>query len=110
QFERTLLTMAEYMRKTDPEKADLLVRALRRSSEDRVSDQMQSIVKLLESKQLGDAHTRQQELITQMRSLLQLLQSQHRLDELKAEQERIKDLIKDVRQLINREKDVRAET
>src|SRR5579872_2349262 len=51
QFERTLLQMAEYLRKTEPERADLLIRAIGKSKEDRVSLQMDQIMDLLKNEQ-----------------------------------------------------------
>ena len=45
--------MADYLRRTDPQRADLLLRAIRLSREARVSDQMTRVVKLLESEQFG---------------------------------------------------------
>ena len=50
QFERTLLQMAEYLRKTEPERADLLIRAIGKSKEDRVGLQMDQIMDLLEER------------------------------------------------------------
>lgn len=109
-FEKALLDMAEYMRKTDPQRADLLVRAIGQSKGDRIGEQMRQIVSLLEGRQLGDAVERQAELLDYLRNLLQLLQSEDRLSELDREEERIKDLLKDLGHLIAKEKDVRVAT
>ena len=107
-FERTMRQVTEYLRKNDPEKANLLVRAINRSSEERIRAQMEQIAQMLEREQFGDARERQTEVVTHLRALLYLLQSENILDALKAEKQRIKDLIKDVRKLIAKEKDARA--
>lgn len=109
-FENTLLQLAEYLRKTDPTRADLLVRAIGRSKESRIPDQMQQLVQLLKQEQLGDAIEQQESVTLHMLALLDLLQSEDRKDELEAEKKRIEELIKDVDKLIGREKDVRAAT
>ena len=110
QFDRTLQKMADYLRKTDPQKADLLMRAIRHSKEDRLSDQMNRVVQLLESEQFGVATERQDEVLVSMQAMLKLLQSDGIIVELKAEQERIKDLLKDLGKILGKEKDLRAKT
>ena len=56
-FNLTLQQMAEILRKQDPERADLLFRALGKSQETRIDDQMSLILSLLnkEQPQLGEA-------------------------------------------------------
>lgn len=117
QFEKTLLQMAEYMRKTDPDRADLLIRALARSKEERIAQQMESIARLLEEKkdegkqpQYGDALGLQDEMMGNLKQLLELLQSENRLKDLEAEKARIRDLLKDLGTLINKEQDQRSQT
>src|SRR5579872_7377913 len=70
QFERTLLQMAEYLRKTEPERADLLIRAIGRSKETRISQQMDAITQLLKKEQFGDAIGDQQHLVADLKGLL----------------------------------------
>jgi uncharacterized low-complexity protein len=111
-FEKTLLQMAEYMRKTDPERADLLIRAIAKSKSTRITQQMQQIAKLLDgqSAQYGEAIGRQQDVVLHLQSLLKLLQSENAREKNLKEQARIKDLIKDLTKVIGKEKDVRAGT
>ena len=109
-FERLLLQVSEYLRKSDPDKADLLVRAVRLSKETQISGQFDSIVNLLQNDQLGDAVQRQDELVTHLNALLFLLQSESILEQNQKEQERIRDLLKDLGKLIGKQKDVRAGT
>ena len=109
-FEKTIRDLAEYMKGSDPERADLLIRAFGQAKKDQLSLQMEAISRLLEEKQLGDAIDQQSELVSQLRVLLELLQSEDRLSELEREQQRIKGLIKDLGKVLSREKDIRAAT
>lgn len=109
-FESTLLQLTEYLRKTDPDRAELLVRTLGRSKENRVPDQFEELVKLLESGQFGDAIESQETLATQLQELLSLLQSEDRQSELEKEQQRIQAIIRDVDRLISKQTDARAMT
>ncbi len=114
-FEKTLLHLAEELRKSDPQRADLVLQALRKSKEYHVSRQMEEIKHLLTEDrekgaeiQFGEAIDRQEELVNHLKSILDLLQSEDRRTELEREQERIKNILKDVNRLVAREKDVRA--
>ena len=109
-FENMLVQMAQYMRKTDPERADLLFRAIKQSKGGQVPQVMRQIIALLERNSLGDAVERQAELVVQLRALLKLLQSEDRMSELEKEKLRIKDLLRDLHHIIGKEKDVRAGT
>jgi hypothetical protein len=109
-FETTLLQLAEYLRQTDPDRAELLVRALGKSKETRIPDQLQAIAKLLASDQLGDAVDSQDTVVAQMQLVLTLLQSEDRQDELEREKDRIRGLIKGVERIIAKETDVRSAT
>jgi hypothetical protein len=110
-FEDTLRKIADAQRKTDPERADLLIRAIGKSKEERISQQMADLIQLLrENKQLGDAIDRQDDLVTHLHSLLDLLLSEDRQKELKEEQARIKKYIEEVNKIIAKEKANRADT
>jgi len=109
QFEDTLRHMAKYMQKTDPAKADLLLRAIKSAQEEQLGGRMQTIVQLLEGGELGDAVERQGELVGSLKALLKLLQSEDRMSDLEREKARIKDLLKDLGKLINKQKTNRAQ-
>lgn len=109
-FESTLLQLGEYLRKTDPDRAELLLRTLGKSKEGRVSDQFTELIALLERGQLGDAIENQETLHQQMTLLLTLLQSEDRVGDLEKEQQRIQALIRDVDKLISKQTDARAAT
>ena len=109
-FEDTLRKIAESLRKTDPDRSDLLLRAIGQGNADRISQQMIDIVQLLrDNKQLGDAIERQGDLVTQLHSLLDLLLSEDRQKEIKEEQARIKKYIEEVNKAIAKEKANRAD-
>jgi len=110
-FEETLGKVAESLRKTDPERADLLFRAIGKSNGDRISVQLNELVQLLrDNKQLGDAIDRQADVVTHMHALLDLLLSEDRQKDLKEEQARIKKYIDEVNNIIAKEKANRADT
>ncbi|MEX2286911.1 MAG: hypothetical protein WD648_07470 [Planctomycetaceae bacterium] len=112
QFEKMLQQMAEYLRKTDPERANLLYRAINQSSETRIGQQLEAIIALLkdENAQLGDAVEKQEDAAAYLLALLKLLQSEDRKAELDKERERINDLLKDLGKLTSKEKELRART
>jgi hypothetical protein len=109
-FEATLQQLQDTLRKTDPSRAELLIRAMGKSKEGRIPDQMQQLVKLLKNDQLGDAIERQTDLAKQLQGLLELLQSEDRKDELARERDRIAGILKDLNKTIAKEMDLRAAT
>jgi hypothetical protein len=110
QFERTLLQMAEYLRKTEPERADLLIRAIGKSKEDRVALQMDQIMDLLKSEQLGDAIGREEHLVSNLKGLLELLQSEDRRHQLEEEKKWLESVNQEIGKLSIREKELRRVT
>ena len=109
-FEKTLRDMKEHMRKTEPERAALLTRAIDRTARDGVERQMETLVKLLNDKQFGSASERQDEVVVKLQALLDLLMSE---DEAKLRKERMKQLkeyIDQVNKIIAAETDIRAAT
>ena len=109
-FEDTLYKIHESLRKSDPDRAELLLRAIGKSKEDRIGQQMTELVELLrDNKQLGDAIERQGDMVTQLQALLDLLLSEDRHKELKEEQARIKRYLEELNRVIGREKANRAE-
>ncbi|MDA0832530.1 MAG: hypothetical protein O3A29_04550 [Planctomycetota bacterium] len=109
-FEKTLQELSDYMKSTDPARADLLIRAFGQSKKDQVALQMHELVRLLNDEQLGDALERQTQLVEQLHGLLGLLQSEDRLSEIEEEKKRLQDLLKDVNKIISQEKGVRSRT
>ena len=109
-FENTLRQMAQYLQKTEPERAELLRRAFGKSREAGLARQMQLIIENLKSDRMGDALDQQAELVNQLQTLLTLLQSEDAARRNRAEQIRIKNLLKDLNRIIGNQKDNRAGT
>ena len=110
-FEKTMNDMVQFLQKTDPDRAAILNRAISRSREDGVGDQMQKLVEVLRDQaELGDAVDRQGEVVTDLQALLDLLMSDDREKELAKEKARIEQYIKDLNKIIAGQKDVRAGT
>ena len=92
-FEGTLMQLSDYLRKTDPSRADLLLRASGKSKEGRIPEQFQQVTELLKKDQLGDAVERQEMVVAELQTMLELLMSEARKDDLEQEKKRIQDLI-----------------
>ncbi len=111
-FEKLLLQMAEYLGRTDPDRAELLMRALSRSREERISTRMNGIVEILKQEDFDENFLEilegQELLIGDLRNILELLQSEDRRSELEEETARIKGMLKDVNKLIGDQKIARA--
>ncbi|MBO51680.1 MAG: hypothetical protein CMJ69_12970, partial [Planctomycetaceae bacterium] len=108
-FEKKLLQLAEFLKENDPERAELLRRAYGQSRDDNISNSLERIASLLAGeKRLGDAVGAQTEVVGNLQSLLVLLQSDDLKDSLKQEQERIKDLLKNLRSVIGKHKRART--
>lgn len=109
-FERMLSQMADILGREDPERADLLRRAISKGREQRVGDRIEGIVKLMESREFGTVVEEQQQVTAGLMALLKLLQSEDRRSSVEKERERLNALLKDVRNLIAEERSARAAT
>ncbi len=114
-FEETLFKMARYLQKTEPARAELVLRALGRSKEERVAERMTLISRMLSKEESGaaqyaDAIEEQDAVLANIRELLTILRSEDILDENRKEQERLKELARQVAALIDAEKVHQADT
>lgn len=119
-FEKALFNVAEGLRKSEPDRAELLYRARSQSETQRLADEMAAIADLLEKKArkpgeeanalYGRAGEKQEELIARLEGLLKVLQSENERERLGQEIARIQDLLKDTNKIIGKQKDVRADT
>lgn len=109
-FERMLTQMADILGRQDPERADLLRRALGKGREDQVREDIAMVVELLEKNELGTATEKQTEIVGSLETLLKLLQSEDRRSSVEREQERLNGLLKDVRSILAEQKSARAAT
>lgn len=109
-FERMLVQMADILGRQDPERADVIRRALGKSREDLLKDDIETVVQMLEQGQLGDAALKQGEVVKSFQDLLVLLQSEDRRSSVERERERLNGLLKNVRNLLNEQRSARAAT
>ena len=109
-FERMLTQMADILGRQDPERADLLRRAIGKGREDQVKEDIAMVVELLEKSELGTATEKQTEIVASLETLLKLLQSEDRRSSVEREQERLNGLLKDVRSILAEQKSARAAT
>ena len=109
-FEKSLLEMGEAMKKSDPERAAVLFRAVGKSKEDRNPQQMAKVMELLKEERLGDATERQGELVGSLQALLDLLTSEDRDKKREQRKKEIEEYLKKLNKIIAGQKDVRAAT
>jgi hypothetical protein len=109
-FERMLSQMADILGRQDPERADLLRRAIGKGREDQVKENIKSAIELLEKEDLGAATEKQSEVVASLGTLLKLLQSEDRRSSVERERERLNGLLKDVRSVLAEQKSTRAAT
>ena len=109
-FERMLTQMADILGRQDPERADLLRRAIGKGREGRIKEEIENVVALIESGEIGNASEKQAEVIESLQALLQLLQSEDRRSAVERERDRLNGLLKDVRGVLAEQRSARAAT
>jgi hypothetical protein len=109
-FERTLTQMADILGRQDPERADLLRRAIGKGREGRIKEEIESVVALIESGEIGNASEKQAGVIESLQALLKLLQSEDRRSAVERERDRLDGLLKDVRGVLAEQRAARAAT
>lgn len=109
-FERLLSQMADMLGREDPERAELLRRAISEGREQAISSELESITDSLNEGNYGSAREKQSRVTKSMQQILILLQSEDRRSEVEKERERLNELLKDIRNLTARQKAARAAT
>lgn len=107
-FERMLSQMADLLAVEDPERAELLRRAIGQSREKAIGTNIEAIANLLADDSLGDAIDKQQSSAQAMAVILKLLQSEDRRSAVEKERERLNDILKNVRNTIAEQRAARA--
>jgi hypothetical protein len=107
-FERLLSQMADVLGRDDPERAELLRRAVGKGREEKISERIGNVIALLESDELGSAVEQQESVATSLRTLLVLLQSEDRRSSVERERERLNELLNNVRGLVEEQRSARA--
>ena len=108
-FEETLLKMAQFLQKTEPARAELVLRALERSKQERVGERMNLVTRMLTKDaekgiEFADAIGEQEQIIASLKEILTILRSEDILDENRKEQERLEALAREIGSLIDKEK------
>jgi len=109
-FERMLTQMADILGRQDPERADLLRRAIGKGREGRIKEEIENVVALIESGEIGNASEKQADVIENMQALLKLLQSEDRRSAVERERDRLNGLLKNVRGVLAEQRSARAAT
>jgi len=109
-FEDVLLRMAELTAADDPDRAALLRKAIAASKDQLLTLEFQRLVELLKDGRLANATRGQQEMLAELKKLLDLLLSEDRQKELERKQARVRDMLKDVEQIIRKQRSLRART
>lgn len=109
-FERVLSQMADILGYDDPERAELLRRAISESKEKSISGTLDAIAKDLGKSSFGDALEKQRTVSSDLQSLLKLLQSEDRMSAVERERERIANLLKDINNVKAKQRAARAKT
>jgi hypothetical protein len=105
-----LTQMADILGRQDPERADLLRRAIGKGREGRIKEEIENVVGLIESGSIGNASEKQAEVIENLQALLTLLQSEDRRSAVERERDRLNGLLKDVRSVLAEQRAARAAT
>ena len=103
-FERALLVMIDYLKKSDTPKAVLLQKAIQKSQNDRIELRMQKISRLLKSGEFSEAVEAQGALITQLDGLLKLLNRKERIDDVQRRRKFIEDVYRRAEQIAKGQK------
>lgn len=111
QLEQLLRRMAEIEAVTNPQRAALLKRAAQQSAERRTKKRLDDVTTyLVPPGKLKQAVDDQAQALADMQSLLELLLSEDRADRLKAEENRIREYIKEVERLIRLQRSAEGRT
>jgi hypothetical protein len=109
-FEEVLLRMAELTAPSDPKRAALLRKAVAESKHQLIGLQLDKLVELLAQDRLSVALSSQSDVNKDLAELLELLLSEERDKGLKDERARVKEQIRRVTELINKERQLQGQT
>ena len=109
-FEQVVKLLAQFSDETNGDQARLLRQVFAESRSRSLDVKFDGLVKALSEKRLAQAVGEQDDLTAQLETLLAILSSAEREKELKAEQDRIRDYLKKVKELINKQREVQGRT
>lgn len=108
-LEQKLFTLHEFEMAENPDRANLLKRAFEQSQENLTLKELETVLPLIEKKNLAGAKTKQLEALQDLKLLLELLQSEDRSKRIRDEEERIKEYIEEVDRLLRIQKGLRSQ-
>ena len=110
ELEKLMLKMADIDEANNPQRANLLREAVRNSRNLRVQSRMTETTDSLKIGQLKRASDQQVLIENDLRGLLKLLQSENRDEQIKDQEARIRDYIKNAQKLLNRQRSIQGRT
>ena len=105
-----LLRLAEMEAAENPERAALLRRAARQSSDQFILEKLKTASESLETEEFQKAVENQEAATKELGSLLTLLMSEDRSERIRAEKDRVQQMVKDLKRTLNNQRSVRART
>jgi len=109
-FEQVIKLLAQFSDEADQDQARLLRQVFAESQSRALDGKFEELVQKIQSKRLGDAVGEQDQINGQLEQLLAMLLAADRDKELKKEQEKIKDFIKQIKQMINKQMELEGRT
>lgn len=110
QLEQVLLRMSEASATSNPRRSALLKKVLLLSKDKLLAVRLDNIVQILEQRQLTEAVSGQEQVEKDLLELLRLLESENRDQRRAAEKEKIKQMLRDLEEMIHQEKALKANT
>lgn len=105
-LESRMLQLAQLLAESEPDKAARLRDAMDRAGQQRVKLRIEQLLRMLRAEQLSDAEREQQKIIGDLESILELLaKTGSDLDERRAERQRLENLKRAVRALMDEQSD-----
>lgn len=105
-----LLRLAEIEAAENPERAALLRRAARQASDQFILQKLKTASDSLETEEFQKAVENQEAATKDLGSLLTLLMSEDRSERIRAEKDRVQQMVKDLKRTLNNQRSVRART
>lgn len=109
-FEQVVKLLAQFSDDTDGEQARLLRQVFAESKSRSLDTKFDALVKALGEKRLAQAVGDQDDITAQLETLLAILSSAEREKELKSEQARLREYLKKVKELINKQREIQGRT
>ena len=109
-LQELLLRLAEMEAVENPERAALLRRAARQASDQFILEKLKTASESLETEEFQKAVENQEAAAKELGSLLTLLMSEDRSERIRAEKDRVQQMVKDLKRTLNNQRSVRART